>query len=154
MTGNSGFISCCYKGIRPHPNGGGKIGVILELWRETQSFSLVAMGTYMFLSSCNRVVRPSLKLRWGTWVSSRFATGEMGLLLVAESKSGFLSSSSRGIGPPFKLQQVSRSSSRVGAGNWDPLELLQGYLCFSQFVTGESDLLLSCGRKLGLPFKR
>ena len=83
-----------------------------------------------FLSSCNRVVGPLIDLKLETWVSSRFATGESGLLsrcrwelcvplnlcpetqastLVVIGISGFLSScsgtqcSSRLVGPPLEL---------------------------------------------------
>ena len=119
-----------------------------------------------FLSSCNRVVGPLIDLRLETWVSSRFATGESGLL----SRCRWELCVPLDLRPPLEWQVGTHSSSPVAVGNTGflsicsrklkaPLDLVPETQDSTLVVIGISGFLSSCSgtqcssRLLGAPLE-
>ena len=89
----------------------------LELPQGTEGAFHIVAGKSGIRSSCEGPLGISLKLVQGTRASSRVEVGN----------SGFLSSSDRELGVPMEIPLGSQTSSHVGAWNYFPLEVENGY---------------------------
>ena len=105
------------------------------------------------LSSCDRVLRVPIKFQQGSQASS----------FVEAWNSAFLLSCKRGVRPPIELRRGTQAFSRDATGESDLtscchgklgliFESLQGNQILSR-VEAELDVLLTCGRNLGVPLE-
>ena len=90
---NAGLLSSQGRGMGDH----------LSFMGESRGVSRIAVGSFVFLSSCDGDLREPLLLPWGSQVS----------IHVARGTSGFLLSRCREIGPNFELRRETQGSSRL-----------------------------------------
>ena len=143
--------------------GGWKLVVFLELWREALGPSRVPTRTSGNLSCSLRDVRPPFKLQGppriplelqqGNKASSQVEAANSGLLSSCDKDHGFLSSFKRGVRPWIVLRHGTRLSSRVVKGVLDTCRVELGILGFFYRCNRESDLALYCKGIFKVPFK-
>ena len=142
--------------------GGWKLVVFLELWREALGSSRVPTRTSGNLSCSLRDVMPfklqgppgiPLESQQGNKASSRVEAANSGLLSSCDKDHGFLSSFKRGVRPRIVLRHGTRLSSHVVKGVSDTCRVELGILGFFYRCNRESDLAFYCKGIFRVPFK-